>query len=131
VSQLADPILVVEDDPDLLLMLATALELDGQRVITATNGREAFELAQLHHPSLIVLDLMLPVVSGEAFRQAQLANAAIKSIPVLVVSARHDAETVAERMHAVGCLPKPVNLDTFAGMVKKLAVVGTNNNQNT
>lgn len=130
-SQLADPILIVEDDPDLLLMLATALELDGQRVITATNGREAFELAQLHHPSLIVLDLMLPVVSGEAFRQAQLANAAIKSIPVLVVSARHDAEAVAERMHAVGCLSKPVNLDAFAGLVKRLAVLGKNNNQNT
>jgi DNA-binding response OmpR family regulator len=131
VNQPADPILVVEDDPDLLLMLATALELDGQRVVTAANGRDAVNQAQLHHPSLIVLDLMLPIMSGEAFRQAQLANDAIKTIPVLVVSARHDAEAVAERMHAAGCLTKPVNLETFSALVKTLLPVRRNNRQDT
>ena len=114
------PILVVEDDPDLLLMLATALELDGQRVVTAVNGSEAFEQARLHRPALIVLDLMLPVVSGEAFRQAQLADEAIKAIPVLVVSARHDVQAVAQRMSAAGCLPKPVDLEMFSATVKSL-----------
>jgi DNA-binding response OmpR family regulator len=124
VARAADPILVVEDDPDLLLMLATALELEGRPVITAANGMDAVHLAQLHHPSLIVLDLMLPIMSGEAFRQAQLANDAIKSIPVLVVSARHDAEAVAERMNAVACLTKPLNLETFSSLVKTLLPVG-------
>src|SRR5687767_3019046 len=101
-------------------MLATALELDGQPVVTATNGRDAVHLAHVHHPSLIVLDLMLPIMSGEAFRLAQLADDAIKSIPVLVVSARHDAEAVAERMKAVGCLIKPVSLEAFTALVKTL-----------
>ena len=112
------PILVVEDDPDLQMMLATALELEGQRVVTAANGREAFRLAQLHHPALIVLDLMLPIVSGEAFREAQLADEAIRSIPVVVVSARHDAEAAAARMNAVACLTKPVDLESFSALVK-------------
>ena len=116
--QVTHPILVVEDDPDLLLMLATALELDGQRVVTATNGAEALRLARLDRPSLVVLDLMLPVVSGEEFRKAQLQDDAIKSVPVLVVSARHDAEIVAERMNAVGCLTKPVDLETFSTVVR-------------
>jgi DNA-binding response OmpR family regulator len=120
VRESAHPILVVEDDPDLLLMLATALELDGQRVVTAVNGSEAIEQAHLHRPALIVLDLMLPVVSGEAFRQAQLADEAIKTIPVLVVSARHDVEAVARRMNAAGCLPKPVDLEMFSATVKNL-----------
>ena len=111
-------VLIVEDDPDLLLMLTTALELDGQHVVTAANGSEAFEQAQLHLPALIVLDLMLPVVSGEAFRQAQLADEAIKAIPVLVVSARHDAEAVAQRMKAAGCLLKPVDLEMFSATVR-------------
>ena len=115
------PVLVVEDDPDLLLMLATALELDGLHVVTASNGLDAFQLAERHHPSLIVLDLMLPMMSGESFREAQLANETIKSIPVLVVSARHDAEAIAERMHAVGCLTKPVDLGTFSELVKRLS----------
>jgi DNA-binding response OmpR family regulator len=131
VGQQAHPILVVEDDPDLLLMLATALELDGQRVVTAANGMDAFELAQLHHPSLIILDLMLPIVSGEAFREAQLANDDIKSIPVLVVSARYDAEAVAARMNAVGCLTKPVSLETFMALVKAVLPIGMDNGQNT
>jgi DNA-binding response OmpR family regulator len=115
-----NPILIVEDDPDLLLMLSTALELEGQKVVTAGNGSEAFLQAQRHRPSLIVLDLMLPVVSGEAFRQAQLADDAIKAIPVLVVSARHDAAAIAQRMNAAGCLMKPVDLEMFSATVKTL-----------
>jgi DNA-binding response OmpR family regulator len=121
VSRLARPILVVEDDPDLSLLLATALELDGQRVITADNGLEAFNLARLHNPSLIVLDLMLPIMSGEEFRSAQLADMTIDSIPVLVVSARHDARSAASRMGAVGCLMKPVDVGAFSALVKRLA----------
>ena len=119
-TESAQPILIVEDDPDLLLMLATALELDGQHVVTAVNGSHAFEQAQRHRPALIVLDLMLPVVSGEAFRQAQLADETIKAIPVLVVSARHDAAAVAQRMNAAGCLLKPVDLEVFSARVRSL-----------
>lgn len=129
-SHPGNPILVIEDDPDLQLMLATALELDGQHVVTAANGVEAFNLAQRHHPSLIVLDLMLPVMSGEEFRKAQLANDEIKAIPVLVVSARHDAALVAKRMDAVGCLTKPVDLETFSALVKTFAPLGSGKNQN-
>jgi CheY-like chemotaxis protein len=120
VSQPAPSILVVDDDPDLLLMLATALELDGRRVVTATNGVEAFQQAERHRPSLIVLDLMLPIVSGEAFREAQLADERLQSIPVLVVSARHDAEDVAARMNAVGFLSKPLSLEAFIGLVNAI-----------
>jgi CheY-like chemotaxis protein len=120
VSQPAPPILVVDDDPDLLLMLATALELDGRRVVTATNGVEALQQAERHRPALIVLDLMLPIVSGEAFRESQLANEQLRSIPVLVVSARHDAEQAAARMNAVGFLSKPLSLEAFIGLVNAI-----------
>ncbi len=119
-SQPAPPILVVDDDPDLLLMLVTALELDGRHVVTATNGIEALQQAERYRPSLIVLDLMLPIVSGEAFREAQLADEALRSIPVVVVSARHDAEEVAARMNAVGCLSKPLSLEAFIGVVNAI-----------
>lgn len=119
-SETAPPILVVDDDPDLLLMLTIALELDGRRVVTATNGAEALQQVQRHTPSLIVLDLMLPVVSGEAFRESQLADASIAPIPVLVVSARHDAEAVARRLRAVGCLTKPLSLEVFIALVNEI-----------
>src|SRR5262245_55859659 len=112
-------------------MLATALELDGHRVVTATNGMTAINLPQVHHPDLIVLDLMLPVMSGEQFRNAQLANDALKAVPVLVVSARHDAAVVAQRMKAVGCMTKPVDLEAFSALVKALVPIATQKNQDT
>jgi len=113
------PILLVEDDPDVRLMMATSLELDGAAVITAANGAEAFNLARAHHPSLIVLDLMMPVMSGEEFRKAQLANETLSKIPIVVVSAHFDAPHIARRMKAAGCFMKPVDLEAFGVFVKK------------
>ncbi len=105
-------ILIAEDDSDSCAMLAHALELAGYRVITAANGADALTLACLHLPSLIIVDLMMPVMSGEEFRDAQLAHARICTIPVLVMSARHDAAEIAARMRAAGCVPKPLDLGT-------------------
>jgi DNA-binding response OmpR family regulator len=113
----ASPVLVVEDDPDLLLMLTTALELDGRQVVTAVNGRDALRLARTHRPALIVLDLMLPILSGEEVGEALLADEALKPTPVIVVSARHDAQDVAARMNAAGCLTKPLSLEAFVALV--------------
>jgi CheY-like chemotaxis protein len=113
------PILLVEDDPDVRLMMATSLELEGAAVITAANGAEAFNLARAHHPALIVLDLMMPVMSGEEFRRAQLANETLSKIPVVVVSAHFDAPHIARRMKAVGCFMKPLDLEAFGVFVKK------------
>jgi CheY-like chemotaxis protein len=115
----AGPILLVEDDPDVRLMMATSLELEGASVITAANGAEAFNLARTHQPALIVLDLMMPVMSGEEFRRAQLANKTLSDIPVVVVSAHFDAPHIARRMKAIGCFMKPLDLEAFGVFVKK------------
>jgi CheY-like chemotaxis protein len=102
-------ILIVEDDPDSLHMLATMLESDGYTVVTAKNGLEAFNLARQHLPALIILDLMMPVMTGEQFRQAQIANHDIRHIPVVVLSAHNNAVAIAKKMRAAGCLLKPVD----------------------
>lgn len=111
-------ILVVEDDPDLRALMVMALETDGAAVITATNGAEAYDLARAHHPSLIVLDLMMPVMSGEEFRNVQLANESIRRIPIVVVSAHYDAQRIANRMKAVRCFTKPVEFDELVEFVR-------------
>ena len=100
-------------------MLVMALEYAGLHVITATNGVEAFNLARAHHPSLILLDLMMPTMTGEEFRRAQLACVDIRNIPVVVVSAHHDAVRIARRMKASGCLCKPVDFDKLATLVAR------------
>jgi CheY-like chemotaxis protein len=113
------PILLVEDDPDTRTMMAMALEMAGVDVVVATNGVEAYNLARAHRPRLILLDLMMPTMSGEEFRRAQLANRDIRDIPVVVVSARHDATRIARRMKASECLTKPVDFDKLAAVVTR------------
>jgi CheY-like chemotaxis protein len=113
------PVLLVEDDPELRLMMATVLEMNGHAVVVAKNGMEAFNLARAYLPSLIILDLMMPVMNGEEFRRAQLANDAIRKIPVVVVSAHHDAQKIARRLNAAGCFTKPLDFDAFSRFVKQ------------
>ena len=109
--------LLVEDDPELRLLLTTMLELEHKQVITAVNGQEAFELARAHHPDVIVLDLMMPTMTGEEFRAAQVATADIRNIPVLVVSAHPQGEAIARRMKVAGYLSKPVDLEALTTFV--------------
>lgn len=112
-------VLVVEDDPELRLLFTTILELDNKRVITAVNGEEALDLARQYHPDVIVLDLMLPKMTGEEFRAVQLANGTLKNIPVVVVSAHPHGEAIATRMNVDAFLPKPVDFGAFASFVNR------------
>jgi CheY-like chemotaxis protein len=113
------PILIVEDDPDMRDMLALMLQLGGATVVTAANGVEAYNMARTHLPCLIILDLMMPVMSGEEFRRAQLANETIRKIPVVVVSAHYDARQIARRMRAKKCFSKPVELDRLGEYARR------------
>jgi CheY-like chemotaxis protein len=110
-------VLLVEDDPELCLMISTMLELEDKKVISAVNGEEALHLARRHHPGVIVLDLMLPVMTGEEFRAVQVANGSIKNIPVVVVSAHPHGEAIAKRMNVEAFLPKPVDLLALTNFV--------------
>ena len=114
------PILLVEDDLDSRIMLTTFLMAGGLGVVSASNGREAYNLARQHVPSVILLDLMMPVMSGEEFRHAQLADADISGIPVVVLSAHHRAPHIAQRMKAAGCLMKPVDLDVLTSTLQRI-----------
>jgi CheY-like chemotaxis protein len=80
-------VLLVEDDDIVRGAMQMVLEWEGYRVDCARNGQEALE--KLHHsepPSLIVLDLMMPVLDGWQFREAQKADPQLASIPVVIVS---------------------------------------------
>ena len=84
----APTVFIVEDDPDTREMLGKFLELEGFHVETAANGRQALDrLSSGLKASVIVLDLMMPIMDGWQFRREQVRNAALASIPVIVVSA--------------------------------------------
>jgi two-component system, OmpR family, KDP operon response regulator KdpE len=89
----ADVLLVVDDEPQIRRVVRNSLAQESTRIIEAATGRDAIDLAAAERPSLIVLDLGLPDVSGlEVCREIR----AWSSAPIIVLSARHsDQEKVA------------------------------------
>jgi CheY-like chemotaxis protein len=116
----ATSVLVVEDDFDLRDALVPILEYEGHRVVSAANGREALDrLHDMTPPSLILLDLMMPVMNGQDFRAEQLRDPRLAGIPVVVVSAHPKAEEQAARMGAIGCLKKPFDVADLIELVRR------------
>jgi CheY-like chemotaxis protein len=107
-------VLVVDDDDGVRESVAELLELEGFGVHTARNGREALDfLRSTPTPDLIVLDLMMPVMGGRQFRDEQLRDARIASIPVVVMTASGTGRSEAEQMKAAAYFVKPVDFDQF------------------
>ena len=100
------PVLIVEDEPDCLLMFELLLKASGYSTVTAVNGRDALERARETRPRLILLDLMMPIMDGVQFRLAQAADPLIADIPVVIASAHHHASEIARRMGAAGVFLK-------------------------
>ena len=81
-------ILVADDDPDILSIVSMSLETQGYTVHKATNGREAVDLAKQHHPDLILMDMMMPLVSGYEAVGELKADATTKEIVIVGLSAK-------------------------------------------
>ena len=96
-SPASAPILLVEDNLDVLDATRVLLETEGYAVATAANGADALALLRAGlRPRLIVLDLSMPVMDGWEFRHAQRADTTLLAIPTIVYSAvAANAETKA------------------------------------
>ena len=81
-------ILVVDDDPDIRMLLTMNLELSGYQVTEAENGLQAAQLAQELLPDLIVLDLMMPGIDGLGVLGVLKAEATTRDIPVVMLTAK-------------------------------------------
>lgn len=104
-------VLVVEDDDALAAMIGTLLENSGYEATVVGCGGDALTtlLRASKLPDLILLDLMMPNVDGAAFRAVQRMHPEWRDIPVIVLSAAHSGETIAEELKVVDYLPKPFN----------------------
>lgn len=114
-------VLVVEDDLEIRESLMEILEEHGYQPVGAVNGIEA--LTKLREPGpqpcLIFLDLMLPQMDGRAFRQEQLRNPELASIPVVVISAFRDVSQVVQEMKVAELLKKPFKLEELIHVVQR------------
>ena len=98
---MAKAILVADDDPDILSIVSMSLETQGYTVYKAVNGREAVDLAKQHHPDLVLMDMMMPIVSGYEAVTELKADATTRDITIVGLSAKAMA-TDMERATDVG-----------------------------
>ena len=111
-------VLVAEDDDDIREDVVCLLEGQGVEAVGARNGREALERLLLDAPfSVVLLDLMMPVMDGWAFREAQLSRPEIASVPVVIMSGAADARREARALQVADCLVKPVGFDVLMGVL--------------
>jgi CheY-like chemotaxis protein len=103
-------ILVVEDDEDLLAIVQAMLEASGFEVLTAANGREALERVAARMPSVILLDLKMPVMNGWQFAAEFRARFDTRARIVVMTAADHASERARE-IAAEGWLAKPFRKD--------------------
>lgn len=89
-AQPGDRILVVDDEPDIIALVAYHLARAGYRVSTASTGMEALQAAREEQPALVVLDLMLPELSGFEVLERMRGDRLLSEIPVLMLTARRE-----------------------------------------
>ena len=115
-------ILCADDDPDILALLALRLERAGFRVVQAADGEQALALARELHPSVTVLDVMMPRLMGIEVVEALRADPATHDLRVILVSARAQ-QTDVERGLAAGAnayLAKPFQASELIELVQSL-----------
>ena len=112
------PILVVDDDPSILTTISEVRDLEGYPVQTATNGAEALRAVERARPSLILLDMRMPVLDGWGFARA-LQERGVK-LPILVMTAAQNARRWAEEIGADGHIAKPFDLPDLLDAVERL-----------
>ncbi len=115
-------ILIVDDDADLVKLLALLLKRINAECAAAKDGRSGLEAIKAQHPDLVVLDLMLPDIDGfEVLRQVRAQRDSDRT-PVLILSAKSDPITIRQGLEngADGYVTKPYNMRSLLDKVNAL-----------
>lgn len=118
----AEPILIVEDDPDARLACAELLRMDGYEVETAADGMEALFKVKARKPQLVLLDLALPTLDGFYVADLWRSEPIMRDVPVIVLSGFVDAHNERLALEA-GCamvLAKPCSADELRNAVQSV-----------
>jgi CheY-like chemotaxis protein len=113
-------VLVVEDESDARDAMVELIEQEGVSAVGARHGQEAMDL--LHsgrRPSLILLDLKMPVMDGWAFCEALAADERFASIPVAILTASAIYESLPHRRNGAGLFTKPVDFQRLLALVRR------------
>jgi CheY-like chemotaxis protein len=110
-------VLLVEDDPDIRLAMSELLEDEGYECVVATQGFEALDVLRRRIPSLIIVDLLMPVMNGVEFLTQLRQDPRYRNIPVFIMTAANE-RIVGVKLETLGArvVHKPVDVD----MMKRL-----------
>ena len=114
-------VLVVEDDPALRRMYRTALALAGFDVVEADDGLAALHFLDHRSPDVVVLDLMLPTMSGLVVQQEIAAHAHTRSIPIVIVTG---TDLSLDHLDVPCVLRKPVSPESLVDAVRACLASG-------
>lgn len=114
-------ILIVEDNLDTREMLHMYFALSGFNVITADDGRQGLNMAEVEHPDLIITDISMPNLNGIEMTRLLRARPEFEEVPIVVLTA-HRSGNMTEAVHAgaTRTMYKPVMLDSLIDDVKAL-----------
>jgi CheY-like chemotaxis protein len=111
-------ILVVDDDLGIRSALAAFLEDAGYLVDEAANGQEALTWLERQHPTLVLLDMRMPVMDG--WELARTLRARHIAVPLVVMTAARDAQAWAEEIAAAAYVSKPFDYDVLLSTVERI-----------
>ncbi len=113
-------VLVIEDDPDMREIERTALSCGGHEVVLAHNGSEGLRALEERRPCIILLDLMMPDVSGGRMYDEMMQHPATAGIPIIVVTGKPDAhEIFDDQIGPDNVIMKPFEAETLLGRIRQ------------
>jgi CheY-like chemotaxis protein len=117
---MAKAILVADDDPDILNIVSVSLETSGYAVLKAGNGREAVDLAKQYMPDLILMDMMMPVMSGYEAIATLKNDPGTRGIPIVGLSAKAMATDIelASGIGIDGYITKPFRIAQVLSVIE-------------
>ena len=115
-------ILIVDDEPQLVLVVKMRLEANKYEVITAQDGAEALEKVRAEKPDLIILDVMLPKLDGYKVCRMLKFDERFKNIPVIIftVRAQESDKEIVKEVGADAYIPKPFESEVLLAKIKEL-----------
>lgn len=123
-----DYLLIVEDDPDILRLLDTALKIKGYRIVTAHNGSDALKVIQNERPAIIITDIMMPKMDGFGLVHRLRINPETRDIPVVIITATYitlEDKEFALNIGATRFFQKPIDIGRFLKTVDEVLHQGT------
>ncbi len=113
-------VLVCDDDEGILDMVSFVLEDSGFEVIPESNSLNVSSLIEKEKPDLLLLDLWMPVLSGDQVLKMLRSNPETKDLPVIVISASTEGQKIAQEAGASAFIAKPFDIDQLIDRVETI-----------